>query len=562
MSSLANHLWQSTFFALFAALAALALRRHRAQTRYWIWLAASIKFAVPFSWLIGLGAFFDWRHAPPVRPALAPTVQQLSQPFAPVPPIFTSSTPSGWAAVALAVWASGAAILLACWAVRWLRVHRALRSASRLAIDAPVPVWSSTTRLEPGVFGIFRPVLLVPAGLADRLSPAQFRAILAHELCHVRRRDNLAALFHMLVEAAFWFHPLVWWIGARLMEERECACDQEVLRLGGDPEAYATGILDVCRMYLESPLPCASGVTGADLKKRIASIVMPHRSRTLTPAAKAVLAAAAALAIAIPVMLGVLHAQDKLKFDVASVKPADRDARGMRFSTTPAAGLEAHNVTLRTLIEYAYNVRSFQISGGPDWMANDRWELLAKPDPPEPAPAADIDKAEERRVYDRIRERTRMLLAERFHLAVRRESRDLPVYHLTIAKGGHKLQPATEKGGITRDLGRLTGKSAEMENFAVVLSFVLGRPVIDQTGIAGRYDFDVKWSEEFDGRQIGKEKGIAIPPDAHPPDGPASDPGGPSLFTALEKQLGLKLESAKGPVDIIVVDRAERPTAN
>ena len=88
--------------------------------------------------------------------------------------------------------------------------------------------------MEPGVFGIFRPVLLVPEGITDRLTPAQWKTILTHELCHVRRRDNLTAAIHMAIEAIFWFHPLVWWIGKRLIDERERACDEEVLLAAGD----------------------------------------------------------------------------------------------------------------------------------------------------------------------------------------------------------------------------------------------------------------------------------------------------------------------------------------
>src|SRR5438445_13697921 len=132
---------------------------------------------------------------------------------------------------------------------------------------------SSPTLLEPGVFGVFRPVLLLPEGIFDRLTPAQLKAVIAHELCHVRHRDNLIAAIQMFVEAAFWFHPMVWWIGRRMVEERERACDEEVLRLGSDPEVYAAGILNVCRFYVESRLACASGVTGADLKKRIEAIM-------------------------------------------------------------------------------------------------------------------------------------------------------------------------------------------------------------------------------------------------------------------------------------------------
>src|SRR5580704_13847301 len=139
-----------------------------------------------------------------------------------------------------------------------------------LRLDATM---SSPARFEPGIFGVFRPILLVPEGITDRLPPEQWRAIVAHELCHVRRRDNLTAAIHMAVEAIFWFHPLVWWIGKRLVDERERACDEAVLLASGDPESYAEGILNVCKFYLESPLLCVSGVTGSNLKNRIRAIM-------------------------------------------------------------------------------------------------------------------------------------------------------------------------------------------------------------------------------------------------------------------------------------------------
>ena len=93
----------------------------------------------------------------------------------------------------------------------------------------------SKSALEPGILGIFHPVLLLPAGISERLNNEQLDAILMHELCHVRRHDNVAAALHMLVEALCWFHPLIWWIGRRLVDERERACDEEVLKLGTDP---------------------------------------------------------------------------------------------------------------------------------------------------------------------------------------------------------------------------------------------------------------------------------------------------------------------------------------
>src|SRR5262249_11944182 len=162
--------------------------------------------------------------------------------------------------------------------LRWRRVNKSmLGSASaasgreleilrRLQQNAGVPdrvgLILSESAMEPGLFGVFRSVLLLPAGIAERLSDAQLEAIITHELCHVRRRDNLAAAIHMLVEAVFWFHPMVWWLGARLVDERERACDEEVLRLGSEPQVYAEGILKVCKFYLESPLVCIAGITG------------------------------------------------------------------------------------------------------------------------------------------------------------------------------------------------------------------------------------------------------------------------------------------------------------
>jgi beta-lactamase regulating signal transducer with metallopeptidase domain len=161
-----------------------------------------------------------------------------------------------YASAALFLWFCGCAAIAACWATRWKRMQelrmRATPLRIRSGIASAVPIMSAPGLVEPGVFGVFRPVLLLPAGIAERLNQSQLEAILAHELCHVRRRDNLTAAIHMAVQAAFWFHPLVWWLGARLVDERERACDEEVLRLGNKPQVYAEGILRVCKLYVES----------------------------------------------------------------------------------------------------------------------------------------------------------------------------------------------------------------------------------------------------------------------------------------------------------------------
>ena len=128
--------------------------------------------------------------------------------------------------------------------------------------------------LEPGVFGDpSTPSSSSPKASPPASPPPNSTAILAHELSHIRRRDNLTAAIHMAVEALFWFHPAVWWIKARLLEERERACDEAVLQSGNEAEVYAESILNVCRFYVESPLTCVSGVTGSDLKQRIVRIM-------------------------------------------------------------------------------------------------------------------------------------------------------------------------------------------------------------------------------------------------------------------------------------------------
>jgi len=133
-------------------------------------------------------------------------------------------------------------------------------------------------------------------------------AILAHEVQHVRRRDNLAAAMHMVVEAIFWFHPLVWWLGARLIEERERACDEEVLRLGNQPEIYAESILKTCEFCVASPVAFVSGVTGADLKQRMVRIMTQHSVDKLGFLKKLLLVAIGTGAVAAPIIGGLIKA--------------------------------------------------------------------------------------------------------------------------------------------------------------------------------------------------------------------------------------------------------------
>ena len=191
--------------------------------------------------------------------------------------------------VAGLIWFSGFAVIFLARYMRWRNLSAMIKRAVPLhagrevealhrvgncaTSDRSLPVLLSSSSLEPGIFGVVRPVLVWPEGISEHLDDPHLDAIVAHELWHVRRRDNLVATVHMLVEVLFWFHPLVWWVGAKMVEERERACDEQVLELGSERHVYAESILRVCEFCAAYPVPCVSRVTGADLKKRIVHIM-------------------------------------------------------------------------------------------------------------------------------------------------------------------------------------------------------------------------------------------------------------------------------------------------
>ena len=392
VSSLANHLWQSTLFAGLAALLTLTLRNNHARVRHGVWLAASCKFLIPLSVLVALGGQIRWQSAPDTTQSNWPAAMvEFGKPFtapsATSPSVANAPPAAGpLPAILLGIWACGFAGISLSWWLRWRRIRAVVRAASPVHMEVPIRAMYSRTSLEPGVFGVFRPVLLLPEGISERLAPAQLHAIIAHELCHVRHRDNLIAAMHMFVETVFWFHPLVWWIGKRMVEERERACDEEVLRLGSEPRVYAEGILNVCRSYLSSPLVCASGVSGADLKKRIEAIVTNRAARNLDTRRRILLIAAGAAALIGPVAFGIFGALPSPgqtpaetaapAFEAASVKPHPETGRRNRARTIEPGRITCLDISLRELILIAYNVKPYQVSG-PDWIQDLRYDVVA-----------------------------------------------------------------------------------------------------------------------------------------------------------------------------------------
>jgi bla regulator protein blaR1 len=304
-----DHLWQSTLFTLVVGILVLTLQSNKASVRFCLWFAASLKFLIPLSLFLGLGMQLGWTGVS-ASPQWSLVISDIARPSSIFPVSSTNTASHSYGLyLAIAVWAVGFVAVVTRRVVQWRRVKEAVRTAAPVNLGVPIDTRYSTTVLEPGVVGIRNPILLLPEDIETHLTPAQLRGILDHELCHVRRHDNLSSTLHMVVEALFWFYPLVWWLGARLIEERERACDEEVLRCGNDPQIYAEGILRVCKAYVGSPLVCTSGVSGGDLTKRIESIMANRIMANLSVAKKVLLGFACAIALLGPVVAGLLDAQ-------------------------------------------------------------------------------------------------------------------------------------------------------------------------------------------------------------------------------------------------------------
>ncbi|MGB2591192.1 MAG: M56 family metallopeptidase [Candidatus Acidiferrum sp.] len=574
----------------------LLLRKNHARARYSLWLIASAKFLIPFSLLVFIGSHLNWSKAAAIpQSSFAFAIQEISQPFALLDPVHNTPVASTWLTTAgsllpvvlLLVWLCGCASLTFYWCLRWRRMiattsnpspansGRELEALRRLEPSAGTSGHTnlilSASALEPGIVGIFRPILLLPAGISDRLTDAQLDAVITHELYHVRRGDNLAATIHMLVEAIFWFHPLVWWIGARLVDERERACDEAVLSLGSDPQVYAEGILKVCEFYLESPFFCAAGVTGSNLKKRIEAIMTHRTARNLEFGKKLLLAAMGVLAVAAPVVFGLLQpapsrAESRTQstgaigfvYDAVSVRP-NKSGDEKESITYPPSGFSAINVTLPMLVRAAYGVEYNQISGGPDWLNSAAFDVEAKVDSSVAVQLGRLSAAQLKFARQRM---LQTLLADRFKLTLHSETKELSIYVLGVAGGGPRLQEAKPGDTYSDGLkgldgrpagphymvlrsGEFTAQTQPMSSLARVLSRVLSRPVLDKTGLTGNYDFALQWTPDA-------SQGAPTPVES----------SASSIFSSIQEQLGLKLETQSSPVEVLVIDNAKQPSDN
>jgi len=533
------------------------------------------------------GAGLIRQHARPSVPSPSGPPSVGVPPPAPLVVPSCAVEPPQWIAPLLVVvWACGFAAIVRRRVRQWRQISAAVRASTPFAATTPVPygieIRTAPTVLEPGVVGLRRPVILLPEGIDGYLTAGQLTAVLAHEVCHVRRRDNLTAAMHMLVEALFWFHPMVWWLGARLVATREQACDEHVVAETAEPMAYAEGIVTVCRRYVETPHMAVAGVGGADIKGRIDAILANRVGLRLTLSKQLVLAIAAMVTLAVPIVTGAIDAaavaagqlpgvtaggpqvDPETRFEVVSIKPFDTSGGAMPRSETRGTRYDSFGLPLRWLVAQAHRapLDRDRVVGLPEWIDTERYAIAGTIPDGVPLTALPVLVTN--------------LLKDRFRMVSHTETREMPVYNLVLARSDKRLGPALKETSpecraevVARlaapqrgaspptaptasgacpppglNVGLLSQGGIQMGILAQGLTQIVGRPVIDRTGLTGYYDYTLKWMPE---------------PGLGPP-GPPVDPDAPNVFTAVQEQLGLKLESARGPVEVVVIDRLEKPT--
>ncbi len=299
-----NHLWQSTLVVVLAAMLCRMCRRNGAHVRYWLWFIASAKFLVPFS-LIGLVSQLLSSRVPPVEipSGVIETATRLAQ------PVMLDDSYGISDAMIVGVWAIGFTVVVSRWILHAFRSNRALGKGSdggpgEIENACGIPIRCSSAVSEPAIVGVVNPVLVFPPLARAVLTKSQFDAVIEHELSHVRRADNLTAIIHMVVTALFWFFPVVWWLGLKLVEERERACDEAVVAAGHDRETYAEAIVTICEQMVRSRLMCHPGVSGGDLVQRITRIMRSRKMISLGRSKMAMFAVIVAVLICAPILGG------------------------------------------------------------------------------------------------------------------------------------------------------------------------------------------------------------------------------------------------------------------
>ena len=438
------------------------------------------------------------------------------------------------------------------------------RLGTRIGITQRVELLVSGRVFAPTVVGWLRPLVLMPVGALSGLPPAQLEALLAHELAHIRRHDYLVNILQSVAEALLFYHPAVWWVSGQIRAEREFCCDDVAVAITGDAVTYARALTEVAsvpRPGLNVPVAAAGG----SLVTRIGRLLGDSRHGSPIRPGPSVVLSAALLLVLSWAMYG--QTPERLEFAEASIDqvvedPVDTRSTG-ELRTNPEGRLTANRVLLTFLIQQAYGVRRYQITGGPAWIQNALYNI-----------EADAGQATGEAEMMRM---LQALLEDRLGLEVHRETQVLPSLRLTVAEGGHKLQPPANDGCYTpspnserpapprtpdepfigpcgragfalSSIGRMAAGRVDMSEVARVLSNLLGQTVIDATGLTDLYDAPLTFAID---------DSLSGLPGGRPPD--FGDGSGVSIFIAIREQLGLEIEGGGSPTELLVIDSIRMP---
>jgi uncharacterized protein (TIGR03435 family) len=582
--TLVHFLWQGVLIAaLYAAARSWIARPSRPNTRYTLaCVALAAMMAAPLVTFILMGP----SDAPPVSTHLTDRVPFAASTASIASPLLLTETVSRVQSAeflpwVVAIWLTGAIAfwmrLIGAWMMAARMRSTLVRPAppewqqslnrlkARVGVSRPVRLATSALVQAPAIIGWLRPVVFVPIGALAGLPSEQMEALLIHELAHIRRHDYLVNILQSVAEALLFYHPAVWWVSGHIRTERELCCDDVAVSVSGDVFTYALALAEI-ESSRPAHLNAAMAANGGSLADRIARLLGQSRPVSRTLSGPAVIVSAILLAVTTYSMFG--QSADAPRFAVASVKRGAEWTLEVPMTVRPQPGgrLSTTNAPLTILIQRAYGVEAYQVAGGPAWINSDGYNIEAKPE----------TNTDQKQMWLMLQ----TLLADRFHLKLHRETRELPVYALTATKGGPKL-PAPKGGacnetmppldaarqqpvappcgpGIVKSGTGLTmeGLNLPMAKFTGFLGKMIGREVIDRTGFTKRFDLHLEFA--FDDVIAGLPR-PRRPGDSDQPADPAARP---SLMTAIQEQLGMKLESTKGPVEVLVVDHAERPTEN
>jgi uncharacterized protein (TIGR03435 family) len=590
-TTLLHFLWQGLLIAvLYAAARRIFASTQNAQRRYLLaCVALAAMMAAPLvTWevmrpaQVSPEAMYRIRSTPPAAsPTEIATSTELPGPVRAAVSGVQSEQFLAWVVIA---WLAGAAVfwirLTGGWIVTARMRSKLVRHAppewqerfqklgARIGVSRPVQLVVSALAQTPAVIGWLRPVVLVPVGALGGLPAEHLEALLLHELAHVRRRDYLINILQSVAESLLFYHPAVWWVSGQIRAERELCCDDMAVSVSGDALTYARALAEL-ESHHPARLSAAMAANGASLTNRIARLLGRSRPVSRIGMGPGVIAVAALIAAGAYALSA--QSTDAPRFAVTSIKrnPTHEPlsiAAPMGAGYRPGGRFVASSASVAFLIQRAYAVPSFQVVGGPSWINTDGYDIEAKPE-------GNTDQA-------RMWLMVQTLLADRFKLAMHRETRNLPVYDLEPVKGGPKLPPADGRacsetllappgpgqprpappcgpGVIGSGTGlTMEGISVTMPALAKLLSSLMGREVIDKTGLTGRFALRLEFA---------KDDALVGLPGAEGPDasGKPKDPAArPSIGTALQEQLGLKLQSATGPVEVLVIDHVERPAGN